>query len=56
MLKIENFTATKLNMEKTLKEQEQKWIQNDTIVKQRRIILNYIVKFFLDSAAQAKHF
>ena len=35
-------------MEETLKAEEQDWIQNDTIYKQRRIILNYIIKLNLD--------
>ena len=56
MLKIENSTAFKLNMEKTLKEQEQEWIQNDTIVKQRRIILNFVVKYFLENAQKANYY
>jgi len=48
MLKIETLTADKLQMEQTLKEKEQKWIQNDTIYKQRRIILNYIIRLNLE--------
>ena len=35
-------------MESTLKEKEQVWIQNDNIYKQRRIVLNYIVKLNLE--------
>lgn len=37
-------------MEQILKQKEQKWIQNDTITKQRRIILNYIIKINLAMA------
>ena len=52
MLKIETLTADKAEMEATLKEKEQKWIQNDRIFKQRRIILNYIVKLNLQVRMQ----
>lgn len=50
MLKIETLALEKQSMEQILKEKEQKWIQNDTITKQRRIILNYIVKINLSMA------
>lgn len=52
MLKVEELTADKLGMEKTLKEKEQKWIQNDTIFKERRIIMNFIIKLKLDMCMQ----
>ena len=52
MLKIENLTTDKISMEQTLKEKEQKWIQNDIIYKQRRIILNYIIKINLGLSFQ----
>jgi hypothetical protein len=48
MLKVEELTAEKLKMKKTLEEKEQKWIQNDTIFKERRIIMNSIIKYKLD--------
>jgi hypothetical protein len=48
MINIERWTAQKIQMEETLKAEEQDWIQNDTIYKQRRIILNYIIKLNLD--------
>ena len=48
MLKIETLSAEKEKMEATLKREEQQWIQNDTIFKQRRIILNYIIKINLE--------
>ena len=47
MLKIERQAAEKDSMIENLKLKEKKWIQNDTIYKQRRIILNYIVKINL---------
>lgn len=43
-------------MEKELKEKEQKWIENDTIFKERRVVLNYIVKLNLDQSFQAYFF
>lgn len=48
MLKIENLVASKTEMEKTLKEKQEKWIKNDTIFKQRRIVLNYIIRLNLE--------
>lgn len=48
MLKIETLSAEKEKMEATLLREEQQWIQNDTIFKQRRIILNYIIKVNLE--------
>ena len=56
MLKIEKHSADKIVMEKKLKEKEQKWIENDTIFKERRIVLNYIVKLNLDQCFQAYYF
>jgi len=53
MLIIEKQTTDKINMQKKLKEKEQKWIENDTIFKERRVILNYIVKLNLDQSFQA---
>lgn len=43
MLKIETLTAERIKMEKTLKQSEKKWIQSDTIDKNRRIMLNYMI-------------
>lgn len=56
MLKIEKHTADKIVMEKKLKEKEQKWIENDTIFKERRIVLNYIIKLNLDQCFQAYYY
>lgn len=56
MLAIEKQTTDKINMEKELKEKEQKWIENDTIFKERRVILNYIIQLNLDQSFQAYFF
>ena len=48
MLRIEELTNEKKDMEKTLAENEQKWIAKDMIFKRRRIILNYIIKTNLE--------
>lgn len=48
MLRIEELTNEKVDMEKTLAENEQKWIAKDMIFKRRRIILNYIIKTNLE--------
>lgn len=53
MINIEKWTAQKIQMEETLKAEEQDWIQNDTIYKQRRIILNYIIRLNLDMSYDA---
>ena len=56
MLKIQKHTADKIIMEKKLKEKEQKWIENDTIFKERRIVLNYIIKLNLDQCFQSYYY
>lgn len=48
MLRIEELTNEKIDMEKTLAENEQEWIKKDMVFKRRRIILNYIIKTNLE--------
>lgn len=64
MLRIEELTNEKDDMEKKLAENEQKWIAKDMIFKRRRIILNYIIKtnlevtfdsYLLNSVSELEH-